>query len=139
MLWVKAFHIFFVVCWFAGIFYLPRLMVNHVTTDNEAVKERLAIMERKLFRFITPFAVLTVLFGLWLMAANWDYYLGAAWMWLKLALVGVLLVYHGVCGYYVKRLRDGLPVPGHVFFRVFNEFPVLLLLAIVILVELQPF
>lgn len=136
--WLKAFHIIFVVCWFAGVFYLPRLFVNHVTTDSPAVKERLALMERKLFRFVTPFMVLTLVFGALLFMTNARYYHSAPWMWIKLLMVGILLVNHGLCAYYIRRLRDGLPVPGHVFFRVFNELPVILLFAIVILVKLQP-
>lgn len=139
VIWLKAFHIFFMVCWFAGIFYLPRLFVNHAMTDNEAVAQQLATMERKLYRFITPFAVLTVLLGLALMTTRWDYYLSAAWLHTKLALVLVLLAYHYYCGRLVKSFARGENRQSHIFFRWFNELPVLLLLGIIILVELQPF
>jgi protoporphyrinogen IX oxidase len=138
-LWLKALHIFFMVCWFAGIFYLPRLFVNHAMTDNAAVARQLTIMERKLYRFITPFAVLTVLLGLGLMATRWDYYLSAAWLQAKLALVVVLLAYHYYCGRLVRNFAREQNRRGHVFYRWFNELPVLLLLGIIFLVELQPF
>lgn len=139
VLWLKAFHIFFMVCWFAGIFYLPRLFVNHAMTESHAVRQQLATMERKLYRFITPFAVLTVLFGLALMATRWDYYLSAPWLHAKLALVVILLAYHWYCGRLLAIFARGENRRSHVFFRWFNEFPVLLLLGIVFLVELQPF
>lgn len=137
-LWLKAIHIFFMVCWFAGIFYLPRLFVNHAMTDNQAVREQLLIMERKLYRFITPFAALTVVFGLALMATRWDYYLSAPWLHAKLVLVIILLAYHWYCGRLMATFARGENLRSHVFFRWFNEFPVFLLLGIVLLVELQP-
>lgn len=138
-IWIRTFHIFFMVCWFAGIFYLPRLFVNHAMASSETLAQQLSIMERKLYRFITPFAVLTVVLGLALMATRWDYYVSAAWLQAKLALVVVLLAYHYCCGRIVKNFARGLNRRSHVFFRWFNEFPVLLLLGIVILVKVQPF
>lgn len=138
-IWLRAFHIFFMVCWFAGIFYLPRLFVNHAMTDSSDVAQHLAIMERKLYRFITPFAVLTVLLGLALMAPRWDYYVSAGWLQAKLTLVVVLLAYHYYCGHIVKRFARGQNHHTHVFYRWFNEFPVLLLLSIIVLVKIQPF
>jgi len=138
-LWLKALHIFFMVCWFAGIFYLPRLFVNHAMTEEAAVAAQLGLMERKLYRFITPFAVLTVLFGLALMIARWDYFGSAGWMHGKISLVILLLAYHIYCGRLVKQFARGENRRGHVFYRWFNEFPVLLLLGIIFLVELQPF
>lgn len=139
IIWVRVFHIFFMVCWFAGIFYLPRLFVNHAVTNDSAVAQQLGIMERKLYRFITPFAVLTVLLGLALMASRWDYYVSAPWLQAKLALVVVLLAYHYYCGHIIKKLVGGQDHHSHVFYRWFNELPVLLLLGIVILVKVQPF
>ncbi|MEX1032500.1 MAG: protoporphyrinogen oxidase HemJ [Cellvibrionaceae bacterium] len=138
MLWLKTFHIFFMVCWFAGIFYLPRLFVNHAMTDSETVRRQLAIMERKLYRFITPFAFLTVVFGLGLMSTRWDYYLGAGWLQAKLTLVIVLLAYHFYCGRLIKDFKRGQNRRSHLFYRVFNELPVLLLLGIIILVVFKP-
>lgn len=137
--WWKSLHIFFMVCWFAGIFYLPRLFVNHAMAEDAAVGRQLAIMERKLYRFITPFAVLTVLFGIMLMAGRWNYYSTAGWLHVKLALVLVLLAYHVYCGQLMKRFALGGNRRSHTFYRLFNEFPVFLLLGIILLVELQPF
>jgi putative membrane protein len=139
LLWWKSLHIFFMVCWFAGIFYLPRLFVNHAMAEHEAVVRQLIVMERKLYRFITPFAVLTVVFGLMLMAGRWDYYLSAGWLHAKLSLVVVLLAYHFYCGRLVKAFAEGTNRRSHVFYRWFNEAPVFLLLGIILLVELQPF
>jgi putative membrane protein len=139
VLWWKSLHIFFMVCWFAGIFYLPRLFVNHAIAEDEAVSRQLAIMERKLYRFITPFAVLTVLFGMILMGGRWDYYLSAAWLHAKLLLVVILLAYHFYCGWLIRQFARGENRRSHVFYRWFNELPVFLLLGIIFLVELQPF
>lgn len=139
MLWLKAFHIIFVVCWFAGIFYLPRILVNYAASENEEVRAHLAIMARKLYRFVTPFMIITVLLGLALLSHNIDYYLQATWMWLKLAGVIVLIAYHLLCGHYVRLINDNASTHGHVYFRFFNEIPVLFLFAIVLLVVLKPF
>ena len=139
MLWLKAFHIIFVVCWFAGIFYLPRILVHYAGSEDEAVRSHLAMMARKLYRFVTPFMVLTVLLGLGLLSLNLDYYLGSLWMWLKLGGVAFLVVYHFICGRYVKQAEVNQVRHGHVFFRFFNEIPVLFLFGIVILAVLKPF
>ena len=138
MLWLKAFHLIAVICWFAGIFYLPRLFVYHAMAEDDATRAHLQIMERKLYRFITPFAVLTVIFGVWLLSYNWDYYKTALWLHIKLALVALLLIYHAVCGQFVKRHQQG-QLRSHVFYRWFNEAPVLILFAVVILVIVKPF
>lgn len=137
-IWLKSFHIFFTVCWFAGIFYLPRLFVNHAMTESEVVAQQLAVMERKLYRFMTPFAVLTVLLGLALMATRWEYYLSAGWLHGKILLVLLLLAYHYWCGRLLGDFARGENRHSHVFYRYFNEFPVFLLLAIILLVEFQP-
>ncbi len=137
--WLKAFHIIFVVCWFAGIFYLPRLFVYHAQSDDAAVRAQLAVMERRLFLFVTPFAVISIALGVWMMVAYWPAYRGAGWLHAKIALVLLLVAHHVACGYYVKRFQRDLPTPGHVFFRWFNEMPVLLLFAIVILAVVKPF
>jgi len=137
--WIKALHIIFMVCWFAGIFYLPRLFVNHAMDPSEPVNSRLCLMERKLYRFITPFAVLTVLLGLWMLGANIDYYLASGWMHAKLALVALLAVYHVACGRMVRQFAAGRNARGHVFYRWFNELPVIVLFGSVILVVVKPF
>ncbi len=136
MLWVKAFHIIFMVSWFAGLFYLPRLFVYHAMTEDEAGNERFKVMERKLYRFISPFMVLTVGLGLWLMF-EWNLYT-SPWMLIKLLLVGVLLGYHFYCGHLVKVFANDQSRKNHIWYRWFNEFPVLVLSAIVILVVLKP-
>ncbi len=138
MLWIKAFHIIAMVCWFAGIFYLPRLFVYHAMADDTATRNHLKTMERKLYRFITPFAVLTVVFGLVLLSQNWQFYLGETWMQIKLALVIALIIYHFYCGVLVKRFEQGDNIRSHVFYRWFNEAPVLVLFGAVILVVVRP-
>jgi putative membrane protein len=139
VLWLKAFHIIAVICWFAGIFYLPRIMVYFAASEHPQTRLQLAIMARKLYRFITPIAVIAIVLGLALMALNLDYYLQAKWMWLKLAGVVALVIYHGVCGHYVAVMQQDSNHHGHVYFRVFNEVPVLFLVLIVVLVVLKPF
>ena len=139
MLWIKAFHIIFMVCWFAGIFYLPRLFVYHAMSEDKATQQQLSVMEGKLYRFITPFAFLTVGFGLWLASYNWSYYLQAKWFYAKLGLVIVLAVYHWQCGRYVKQLQQTPDTRSHVFYRWFNELPIMVLLGAVLLVVIKPF
>lgn len=136
MLWLKAFHIIMVVSWFAGLFYLPRLFVNHAMTTDSATSERLKIMERKLYRFMTPLSILALASGLWLWLG---FGITGGWMHAKLALVGVLIGYHLYCGKLVSAFRDDLNQRSHVFYRWFNELPVLILTAVVILVVVKPF
>ncbi|WP_435628094.1 CopD family protein [Candidatus Ferrigenium straubiae] len=136
MLWVKSFHIIFVVSWFAGLFYLPRIFVNHAMATEPAEIARLKLMERKLYRFVTPIAWLAIGFGLWLWLG---YGIGGGWMHAKLLLVLVLLGYHRYCGHLVKLFAEDRNTRSHVFYRWFNEMPVLLLIAIVILVTVKPF
>ena len=138
MLWIKAFHIIFMVTWFAGLFYLPRLFVYHAMANDLATQAQFKIMERKLcFGIMTPGGVLTILFGLWLWLG---YGIGAGKVWLaaKFILVAVLIVYHLWCGHLVKRFRDDANSHGHVFYRWFNEFPVLILVGAVLLVVFKP-
>ena len=94
MLWIKAFHIIFVICWFAGIFYLPRLFVYHAMSEHQQTRDHLLIMEQKLYRFVTPFAYLSIGFGAWLTSFNTEYYFSQSWFWGKIVLVAALLVYH---------------------------------------------
>lgn len=138
MLWVKAFHIIFVICWFAGIFYLPRLFVYHAMAEDQATRDHLKLMERKLYRFMSPFAVLSVVLGAWLTYDNWGYLSQAAWFHAKLALVVAVIIYHLACGRYVKQLAQD-NMRSHVFYRWFNEVPVLAMIPVVILVVVKPF
>lgn len=140
MLWIKAFHIVAVVCWFAAIFYLPRLFVYHAMAEDQVSKDRFIIMERKLFNGIcTPSAVLTVILGIVLISFNPSYYMSSGWMHAKLGLVFLLIVYHLMCWRVLKQFRDGDNSRSHVFYRYFNELPVFLLIGIVILVVVKPF
>ena len=139
MLWLKAFHIIFMVCWFAGIFYLPRLFVYHAMSNEPSVHGQLAIMERKLYRFVSIFAVLTVVLGFALMALNTRYYMTAPWFHAKLALVVALVIYHFACGAIAGKLARGENTHSHVYYRWFNEIPTFFLFAIVILVVVKPF
>jgi putative membrane protein len=139
MLWLKALHIIAVICWFAGIFYLPRILVYYAASDDDNTRAQLAVMARKLYRFVTPIAVIAIALGLAMMAGNWAYYLSAAWLWGKLVAVAVLVIYHIVCGRLVAAVERGEDQHSHVYFRVFNEVPVLFLVLIVFLVVLKPF
>ncbi len=137
MLFVKSLHIVFMVTWFAGLFYLPRLFVYHAQAEDRISIERFKIMERKLFWGIaTPGGVLTLAFGLWL----WLGWFQGAGLWLhaKLALVAVLVAYHVWCGKLMLDLRDDRNTRSHLWFRWFNEFPVVVLFAVVLLVVLKP-
>lgn len=139
MLWVKAFHIIAVVCWFAGLFYLPRLFVYHAMSEDQLSKDRFVIMERKLFWGITtPSGIVTILLGAWLLFANSSYFLAWWWMHAKLALVALLVVYHIACWWFLRALREGHNTHSHRFFRLFNELPVLLLVGIIVLIVVKP-
>jgi len=136
MLWVKSFHIIFVVSWFAGLFYLPRIFVNHAMASEPAEIARLKLMEGKLYRFVTPIGALAILFGLWLW---FGYGFSGGWLHAKTALVMLLVVYHLYCGKLVKMFAQDKNTRSHIFYRWFNEFPVLALAAIVILATVKPF
>lgn len=140
MLWFKAFHIIFVVCWFAGIFYLPRLFVYHAMSDDAISNARFKVMERKLYYGITtPGMVLTLIFGIWMLVDyGWAAYGGALWLHLKLGLVALLVGYHLYCGKLVADFKHDRNRHGHVWYRWFNEAPVLALIAIVLLAVLRP-
>ena len=136
MLWVKALHIIFVTSWFAGLFYLPRLFVNHAMETNEACLSRLALMEHKLYRFMLPLAVLAFVFGMWLWLG---YGITGAWLHAKLVLVAGLVAYHWYCGKLMRDFKTGSNSHSHVWYRWFNEAPVIILVFVVILVEVKPF
>ncbi len=140
MLWIKAFHIIFMVAWFAGLFYLPRLFVNHAMAEEPEVKARLCLMEAKLYRFILPWMLLTVGLGFWLLYEYaWAAYAHMGWLHLKLVLVAVLVAYHFYCGKLVRDFANDQNHRSHVWYRWFNEFPVLILFAVVILAVVKPF
>jgi len=139
-LWLKSFHLIFMVCWFAGLFYLPRLFVYHTQCTDQISDQRFSIMERRLYYGImTPSAVLTLIFGIALICLNPKYYLMASWFHLKLLLVFLLIAYHGACGYLKSQFTHRQNKYSRAFYRWFNEFPVLLLIGIVLLVILKPF
>ncbi len=137
MLILKSLHIVFMVTWFAGLFYLPRLFVYHAMADDETSIERFKVMERKLlYGIMTPGGVLTIVSGLWLWLGGGFY---GGWLIAKLLLVVVLVVYHAWCVKLVTDFRDGRNRHSHVWYRWFNEFPVVILLAVVFLVVMKPF
>jgi protoporphyrinogen IX oxidase len=137
VLWVKSLHVAFMVTWFAGLFYLPRLFVYHAMAEDAISIERFKVMERKLFfGIMTPGGVLTIVLGLWLWLG---YGISGGWMHAKLALVAVLIAYHAYCGKLLADFKHGRNRRGHVYYRWFNELPVLILFAVVILVIVKPF
>jgi protoporphyrinogen IX oxidase len=136
MLWVKALHIIFVTSWFAGLFYLPRIYVNLAMETEEASYARLILMAQKLYRFMLPLSILALVFGLWLWLG---YGISGAWMHLKLVLVAGLIGYHIYCGRLLKLFIAKQNQHSHIWYRWFNEAPVLALFAVVILVVVKPF
>ena len=136
MLWMKSLHIIFMVTWFAGLFYLPRLYVYHAEAKDRISDERFKIMERKLFYGImTPGGILTIFFGL-LLIINYDYQ--GEWLIYKLILVALLVIYHFYCWKYLNSFKNNMNNHSHVFYRIFNEIPVIMLIAIVFLVIYKP-
>ena len=136
MLWIKAFHIVFIASWFAGLFYLPRIFVNLAMETDKAAIARLLLMARKLYRFSLYLSIPAILLGVWLWLG---YGINGAWLHAKLALVIVAIGYNHACGAILKKFEKGVNARSHVWFRWFNEVPVVLLLAIVILVVVKPF
>ena len=139
MLWVKAFHIIFVVAWYAGLLYLPRLFVYHAQTEDSIGHERFKVMERKLFMIMTVGGIGALVFGLWLVAGYaWAAFAASGWFKVKLLLAGALVLYHVWCGKLVADFAAGTNRRGHRFYRLINEVPALILLAMVILVVVKP-
>lgn len=141
MLWLKSFHIIFVTSWFAGLFYLPRIFVNHAmvleTQSGDSVAStQLKLMERKLYRFMLPLAILALGSGIWLWRG---YGFTGGWIHAKLTLVALLIAYHFYCGKLVKDFHLNQNTHRHIWYRWFNELPVLVLTAVVILVVVKPF
>lgn len=139
MLWLKAFHVIAVVCWFAGLFYLPRLFVYHAMTDNTAVKEQLKIMEYRLYYYIMhPAFAATLIFGFCLWLPHYHHYSHALWLHIKLGLVALLVIFHIYCGQLLRQFRSDSNHYHHRFYRIFNEIPTVILIAIVLLSYLKP-
>ena len=138
---IKSLHLIFMVTWFAGLFYLPRLFVYHAMSDDAISLERFKVMERKLYYGImTPGAVITVIFGITLLLmGGWQAYGAMGWLHLKLLLIVILIGYHLWCGKLVADFRQDRNRHGHVWYRWFNEVPVLFLIVIVLLAGLKPF
>ena len=139
-LWLKAFHIIFVVTWFAGLFYIPRLFVYHSSATDQISKDRFKMMESKLYRIImNPSMILAVGLGIWLMVETWQSFSGQGWIWLKIFLVILLIGYHHYCLRIMKSFAADQVPHSEKFFRIFNEVPALVLIAAVILVVVKPF
>ncbi len=140
MLWIKAFHLFFMVSWFAGLLYLPRLYVYHATTSDTAGRLRFCTMEKRLFAIMTMGAAGTIVLGVWLMLGWWwPLPPGSGWLWLKLLLVLALVVFHVWCWQLMQDFRHGLNGRSDRFYRLINEIPAVLLVAILILAVVKPF
>ncbi len=140
MLWFKALHIIFMVTWFGGLFYLPRLFVYHAMASDEVSIQRFKVMERKLYYGImAPGAILTLLSGAGLLSFAWDYYKHCGWLHAKLLLVLILIIYHIYCGHLRIKFAAGQNQHSHKFYRWLNEFPVLILVGCVCLVVVKPF
>jgi putative membrane protein len=133
---VKALHIIFVISWFAGLFYLPRLFVNHAMVTDPATQAQLKLMEAKLYRFMTPLGMLALVFGFWLW---FGYGFSGGWLHVKLLLALGLVAYHLYCGQLLRTFAADNNRRSHVWYRFFNEVPVLVLFAVVFLVVLKPF
>lgn len=141
MLWLKALHLIFMVTWFAGLFYLPRLYVYHANSGDEISNERFKVMERKLFfGIMTPGMVATLIFGFWMLIAyDWAVYAHAGWLHAKLLLLILTLVYHYFCYLWLLDFKHDRNRRSHVFYRWMNELPVLFLVGIIILAVVKPF
>lgn len=140
MLWIKAWHLIFMVTWFAGLFYLPRLYVYHAMSDDYASIERFKVMERKLFYGImTPALLATFSFGFWLLSYNWDFYWSQTWFLIKFGLLLSLVVYHYICWRQLLVFKQDRNSHSHVYYRWFNEVPVFGLVFIIILAVVRPF
>ena len=136
MLWYKTLHIIFMITWFAGLFYLPRLFVYHAMSKDQISLDRFKIMERKLFwGIMTPGGILTIIFGIYLI----QFHQILLWLQLKIFLVFLLVLYHIWCGKIMYNFKNGINSHGHVWYRVFNEIPVIMLIVIIYLVVFKPF
>jgi len=141
MLWLKALHLIFMVTWFAGLFYLPRLFVYHAMSTDDISNERFKVMERKLyFGIMLPGMIATWVFGIWMLIAyDWAIYGHSGWLHAKLALLVLLVIYHFICGLWLADFKHDQNKHSHVYYRWMNEVPVLFLLGIIILAVVKPF
>jgi putative membrane protein len=140
ILWLKAFHVFFMIAWMAGIFYLPRLFVYHAQSQHQETKDQFKIMERRLWFFVTPFALLTLILGILIMYQyGLDWFKASVWMHAKLAIVALFYAYHVYLYHLVKMFAADKNTKSPLFYRMINELPVLALLAIILLAILKPF
>ena len=140
MIWVKAFHVIFMVTWFAGLFYLPRLFVYHADVEDEISNERFKVVEKKLFAIMTLGAIITVVLGIWMLYVYaFAAYGNSFWLYLKLILVAGLIYYHYKCYQMLVDFRFNANVRDRVFYKFFNEIPLLFLIGIVLLVIVRPF
>jgi putative membrane protein len=139
MPWIKSLHIVFVISWMAGLLYLPRILVNLAQETETAATTRLLGMARRLYRFTTIIALPAIVFGAWLLMFGFLHGPGNGWLHAKLALVVLLIGYHHACGSLLKKFELGSNKRSHTWLRWFNEVPVIILLAIVILVVVKPF
>lgn len=139
MLWIKSLHIIFVVSWYAGLLYLPRLFVYHAQTDDRVGRERFKVMERKLFAIMTIGGLGAIVFGTWLLLSYWSAYSGGGWLYAKLALVLVLVIYHIYCFHLMRDFRRDCNRHSHLFFRWLNEIPAVIMVVAVVLVVVRPF
>ena len=141
MLWLKAMHLIFMVTWFAGLFYLPRLFVYHAMSEDQISHERFKVMERKLYYGImTPGMIITLIFGIWMLIDYaWVMYSSSGWLHAKLTLLLLLVVYHVFCGKWLMDFKHDRNQHSHVYFRWINEIPVLFLFGIIILATVKPF
>ena len=139
-LWIKAFHIISVITWMAGIFYLPRLFVYHVTAKDDVSNERFKMMEDKLYRLImTPSMIVAVGLGVWMLTIAWSGLQASLWLWIKIALVALLVIFHLSCGQMIRAFAEDRQLRTERFFRIYNELPVLVLVPVVILAVVKPF
>ena len=137
---LKSLHVIAMVTWFAGLFYLPRLFVYHAMAEDQVSIDRFKVMERKLYYGITtPGGLVTVLFGVWLIVhLGWDWFVAATWLHVKLSLVALLVAYHVYLGVVLNRFKHDRNTRSHRFYRIINELPVLILVAVVLLAFIKP-
>ena len=139
-LWIKAFHVIFVITWVAALFYLPRLFVYHASTTDQVSNERFKVMEHKLYAIIMrPSMILATIFGIWMVILAWEAFASSGWLWIKIAAVVLLLGYHHYCARLLRGFAADENPHSERFYRIFNEAPALLLIVIVIMVVVKPF
>lgn len=139
VLWLKVFHLTFVVTWFAALFYLPRLFVYHVEASDRPSLARFELMEKRLYYgILLPSSLLVLMIGALMTILTWEAYVTKIWYWVKILLVVMLFGYQGMCSRFRKKLVQGQNTYSHVFYRWFNEVPLILLILILIMVVIKP-